>query len=64
MKSPDYWKNYIYETDPGEIERNLRQATFNSRGLNLSLKYFEKIEMRPTYCLLAALVVIHYSGLI
>ena len=42
MKDPDYWKNYIYETDVEEIERNLRQATFKSRGLNLSLKYFEK----------------------
>jgi pimeloyl-ACP methyl ester carboxylesterase len=52
MKSPDYWKNYIYETDPGEIERNLRQATFNSRGLNLSLKYFEKNRNAPNILLI------------
>ena len=47
MKDPNYWKNYVYETDVEEIERNLRQATFKSRGLNLSLKYFEKDRNAP-----------------
>lgn len=47
MKSGDYWKNYIYETDPEEIERHVRRATFKSRGRNLSLKYFERSPDAP-----------------
>jgi pimeloyl-ACP methyl ester carboxylesterase len=53
MKSPNYWKNYVYETDPEEIARNLRQATFKSRGLNLSLKYFEKNGTAPNILLIS-----------
>jgi len=52
MKNPNYWKNYVYETDPEEIEGNLRQATFKSRGLNLSLKYFEKDRNAPNILLI------------
>jgi pimeloyl-ACP methyl ester carboxylesterase len=52
MKNPSYWKNYVYETDPEEIEGNLRQATFKSRGLNLSLKYFEKDRNAPNILLI------------
>jgi pimeloyl-ACP methyl ester carboxylesterase len=52
MKSPDYWKNYIYEINPEEVKRNLRQATFKSRGLNLSLKYFEKDRNTPNILLI------------
>lgn len=47
MKDPNYWKNYLYETDAEEIERNLGRTTFKSRGLNLSLKYFEKDRNAP-----------------
>jgi len=47
MKAPNYWKNYIYETDAEEIERNIRRTTFKSKGLNLSLKYFEKDRNAP-----------------
>ena len=47
MKAPTYWKNYINETDPGEIEKEIREATFKSRGLNLSLKYFEANKDAP-----------------
>ena len=47
MKAPDYWKNYLYETDAEEIESNLGQTIFESRGLNLSLKYFEKDRNAP-----------------
>lgn len=47
MKDQNYWKNYVYETDTEEIERNIRRTTFKSRGLNLSLKYFEKDKNAP-----------------
>lgn len=47
MKDLTYWKNYIYETDPVKIEKDVRQATFKSRGLNLSLKYFETNKDAP-----------------
>jgi beta-phosphoglucomutase len=47
MKTRDYWKNYLCETDAVEIERNLRQTTFKSRNLSLSLKYFEKSKYAP-----------------
>jgi pimeloyl-ACP methyl ester carboxylesterase len=52
MKNPNYWKNYVYETDPEEIEGNLRQATFKSRGLNLSIKYLEKDRNAPNILLI------------
>jgi pimeloyl-ACP methyl ester carboxylesterase len=42
MKDPNYWKNYLLKIDAGVIERNLKRTTCKSRGLNLSLKYFEK----------------------
>ena len=42
MKAPNYWKNYLLKIDAGVIERNLKRTTCKSRGLNLSLKYFEK----------------------
>lgn len=47
MKDQNYWKNYVYETDLEEIERNIRRTIFKSRGLNLSLKYFEKDKNTP-----------------
>jgi alpha-beta hydrolase superfamily lysophospholipase len=47
MKTRDYWKKYLCETDAAEIERNLKQATFKSRYLNLSLKYFESGKDAP-----------------
>ena len=47
MKDQNYWKKYVYETDTEEIERNIRRTTFKSRGLNLSLKYFEKDKNAP-----------------
>jgi pimeloyl-ACP methyl ester carboxylesterase len=54
MKDQNYWKNYVYETDPAEIEINLREATFKSRELNLSLKYFEKDKNAPNILLIGA----------
>ena len=53
MKAPDYWKNYLYETDTEEIESNLGQTIFKSRGLNLSLKYFEKNRNTPNILLIS-----------
>ena len=53
MKDPNYWKNYLYETDAEEIERNLARTTFKSRGLNLSLKYFEKDRNAPNILLIS-----------
>ena len=47
MKAPNYWKNYVYETDVEEIGGNIRRRTFKSRGLNLSLKYFQKDRNAP-----------------
>ena len=47
MKSKDYWKNYLCETDAAEVERNLKQTTFKSGNLSLSLKYFEKSKYAP-----------------
>lgn len=47
MKTRDYWKKYICETDAAEIKRNLKQTTFKSRNLSLSLKYFEKSKDAP-----------------
>ena len=64
MKDPDYWQNYVYETDVDEIKRGIKQATFQSRGLNLSLKYFEKDRNAPNILLIGGLAVIHYLGLI
>jgi len=52
MKDPNYWKNYLYETDAEQIERNLERTTFKSRGLNLSLKYFEKDRNAPNILLI------------
>ena len=53
MKAPNYWKNYLYEGDVEEIERNLGRTTFKSRGLNLSLKYFEKDRNAPNILLIS-----------
>ncbi len=47
MKDQNYWKNYVYETDTEAIERSIRRTTFKSRGLNLSVKYFEKDKNAP-----------------
>lgn len=47
MKDHNYWKNYVYEIDIKEIENNLKKTTFKSRGLKLSLKYFEKDKNAP-----------------
>ena len=47
MKTGDYWKKYLSETDAAEIERSFKQTTFKSRNLNLSLKYFEKSKDAP-----------------
>ncbi len=47
MKDQNYWKNYVYETDVEEIERNMKRTTFKSKGLNLSLKFFEKDKNAP-----------------
>jgi pimeloyl-ACP methyl ester carboxylesterase len=47
MKPRNYWKNYLCETDAAEIERNLKQTTFKSGDLSLSLKYFEKSKAAP-----------------
>ena len=37
VKDPRYWKNYVSETDPEEIEKNLKRLAFFSdlrfRGL-------------------------------
>jgi pimeloyl-ACP methyl ester carboxylesterase len=47
MKSRDYWKKYLWETDANQIERDLKQTTIRSRNINLSLKYFEKSQDAP-----------------
>lgn len=47
MKNRDYWKNYLCDTKAAEIERNLKQATFKSQYLSLSLKYFENGKDAP-----------------
>jgi pimeloyl-ACP methyl ester carboxylesterase len=47
MNIRNYWKNYLCETHAAEIERDLKQTTFRSRNLNLSLKYFEKGKDAP-----------------
>lgn len=47
MKTRDYWKKYLCETDAAQIERDLKQTTLSSRNLNLSLKYFEKSKDAP-----------------
>ena len=47
METQDYWKNYLCETNAADIERNLKQTTFKSRYLSLSLKYFEKDKDAP-----------------
>jgi len=54
MKAPNYWKNYLYETDAEEIERNLGRTSFKSSGLNLSLKYFEKDRNAPNILLISS----------
>jgi len=51
LKAQHYWKNYVYQTDAEEIEKNLRQATFKFRGLNISLKYFERGKNTPNILL-------------
>jgi len=48
MRNSTYCKNYVSGTDPEEIERILREATFKSRGLNLRLKYFQKDTSAPS----------------
>jgi len=53
MKDPDYWQNYVYETDVEDIKRDIKQVTFQSRGLNLSLKYFEKDRNAPNILLVS-----------
>jgi pimeloyl-ACP methyl ester carboxylesterase len=53
MKDPKYWKNYLYETEAEEIEGNLERASFKSRGLNLSLKYFKKDRNAPNILLIS-----------
>lgn len=47
METQGYWKNYLCETSAPEIERNLKQITFKSQYLSLSLKYFEKDKDAP-----------------
>jgi pimeloyl-ACP methyl ester carboxylesterase len=47
MKTQDYWKNYLCETDAAKIERVLKQTTFKSGNLSLSLKYFAKSKKAP-----------------
>lgn len=47
MKTGDYWKNYLCETDAADVERNLKQTTFQAGNLSLSLKCFEKGKGAP-----------------
>ena len=53
MHMKNYWSNYLYETQVEEIQKRIKQTTFSSRGLNLSLKYFEKSTDAPSILWLA-----------
>lgn len=48
MKNQTYWKNhYVLETDPDEIERNIRVTGFVANGVRFELPYFETDKNAP-----------------
>ena len=54
MQNTEYWKAYVQETAPGDIERAMQRTTFRSRGLALNLRYFEQDKQAPNVLIIPA----------
>jgi len=54
MRTTEYWKTYVQETDVRDIMRSMQRSTFRSRGLVLNLCSFEKDTHAPSVLIIPA----------